>query len=121
MKKNDQEYLVQKIRSQYTEKEYTQLDELKELDGKVKCPANVFAYIFGSVSAIIMGSGMSLCMTDIGNTLRMDNTMVSGIIIGVAGMIMAIINYPIYKRILGNRRNKYAKDILSLSEKLMNK
>lgn len=29
MNKNDQEFLVQKIRIQYTEKEHTQLDELR--------------------------------------------------------------------------------------------
>ena len=65
MNKNDQEFLVQKIRTQYTEKEHTQLDELKAMDCKVKKPANVFAYIFGAISAIIMGCGMSLVMTDI--------------------------------------------------------
>ena len=43
MNKNDQEFLVQKIRTQYTEKEHTQLDELKALDSKVKKPAAVFA------------------------------------------------------------------------------
>ena len=32
MNKNDQEFLAQKIRTQYTEKENTQLDELKRLD-----------------------------------------------------------------------------------------
>ena len=65
MNRNNQDFLVQKIRTQYTEKEHTGLDELKELDTKVKRPANVFAYIFGSISAIIMGAGMSLVMTDI--------------------------------------------------------
>ena len=47
MNRNDQDFLVQKIRTQYIEKEHTGLDELKELDTKVKRPANVFAYIFG--------------------------------------------------------------------------
>ena len=46
MNKNDQEFLVQKIRTQYTEKEHSALDELKELDKKVKKPANIFAYAF---------------------------------------------------------------------------
>lgn len=54
MNKNDQKLLVQKIRTQYTEKEHTALDELKKLDVKVKRPANVFAYIFGSIGAMIM-------------------------------------------------------------------
>ena len=119
MNRKDQEYLVQKIRTQYTEKEHTNLDTLRELDAKVKRPANVFAYIFGTISAIIMGCGMSLVMTDIGSTIGMTDTMVPGIIIGIVGMLMAIINYPIYKGILGSRRKKYADQIMKLSDKIM--
>ena len=120
MNKNDQEFLVQKIRSQYTEKESTELDALRELDAKVKRPANVFAYIFGSISAIIMGCGMSLVMTDIGTTVGISDPMLPGIIIGIAGMFMAIINYPIYKRILDARRKKFADKIIAISDKIMN-
>ncbi|MBR3964219.1 MAG: hypothetical protein IKJ80_02305 [Clostridia bacterium] len=121
MNKNDQEFLVQKIRTQYTEKEHSSLDELKELDLKVKRPANVFAYIFGSIGAIIMGTGMSLVMTDIGATVGISDPMIPGIVIGVVGMLMAIINYPIYKGILGSRRKKYADKIIELSDKIINK
>ena len=120
MDKNDQEFLVQKIRTQYTEKEHTQLDALKELDAKVKRPANVFAYVFGGISAVIMGSGMSLCMTDIGTALGITDAMVPGIIIGIIGILIAFLNYPVYQRILNKRKNKYAKEILALSEKLLN-
>lgn len=119
MSKNDQDFLVQKIRTQYTEKEHTQLDALKELDRKVKRPANVFAYVFGSISAIVLGSGMSLVMTDIGAKLGMENTMIPGIVIGVVGLVTAIANYPIYKKILGGRRKKYANQIIALSDELM--
>ena len=119
MNKNDQEFLVQKIRTQYTEKEHTQLDALKELDKKVKKPANVLAYIFGTISAIIMGSGMSLVMTDIGEFLGLEGVFVPGIVIGVIGMLMAIINYPLYKNILSSRRKKYADKIIALSDELM--
>ena len=48
MNRNDQEFIVQKIRTQYTDKENTKLDSLKELDKKVKRPANVFAYVYRS-------------------------------------------------------------------------
>lgn len=119
MKKSNQEFVVQKIRTQYTEKEHTQLDELKALDNKVKKPANVFAYVFGTISAIIMGSGMSLVMTDIGTQIGMTETMAPGIIIGVLGLALAIINYPIYKGILNSRKKKYAEKIIALSDKLM--
>ena len=119
MTHNDQEFLVQKIRTQYTEKQHTQLDALKELDAKVKRPANVFAYTYGSLGAIVMGAGMSLVMTEIGAILGLAGTMVPGIAIGVAGMTMALTTYPIYKRILGSRKKKFAPQIMELSEKLI--
>ena len=119
MSNNDQEFLVQKIRTQYTEKKHTNLDQLKALDAKVKRPANVFAYVFGSISAIVMGGGMSLVMTDIAEIVGIANPMLYGIIIGVVGMGMAFINYPIYKGILNARRKKYAGRIIELSDKIM--
>ena len=120
MNRNDQGFIVRKIRTQYTEKTSTSLDELKALDTKVKRPANVFAYVFGSISAIVMGAGMSLVMTDIGTTLGFADAMVPGIVIGVVGMLMAIANYPIFKGILGSRRKKYTDKIIALSDKIMN-
>ena len=115
----DQEFLVQKIRTQYTEKQHTELDALKALDAKVKKPANVFAYTYGSISAIVMGSGMSLVMTEIGQILSLAHPMVIGIIIGIAGMGMALTTYPIYKKLLSSRKKKHAARILALSEKIM--
>ena len=121
MNKNDQEFLVQKIRTQYTEREHTRLDEPKALDRKVKKPANVFSYVFGAISAVIMGCGMSLVMTDIGAMLGIAETMVPGIVIGVIGLLLAIINYPIHKSMLASRRNKYADRIIALSDELLSK
>lgn len=121
MNRNDQEFLVQKIRSQYTEKENTEIDALRELDAKVKRPANIFAYVFGSISAIIMGAGMSLIMTDISETIGIAEPMIPGLVIGIVGMFMAIINYPFYKRIMSSRRKKYADKIVKLSDKIMSK
>ena len=120
MNKNDQEFLVQKIRTQYTEKEHTGLDDLRELDKKVKRPANVFSYIFGSIGAIVMGAGMSLVMTDIAEIIGLTvDPMLPGIVIGIVGMVMALLNYPIYKGILGSRKKKYGAKILELSDKIM--
>ena len=119
MSNNDQEFLVQKIRSQYTEKQYTELDALKELDAKVKRPANIFAYTYGSAGAIVMGTGMSLVMTEIGAIIGLANAMIPGIVIGIVGMGMALSTYPIYKKMLNSRKRKYAPEILELSEKMM--
>lgn len=119
MDRKTEEFIVQKIRTQYTEKENTELSKLKALDAKVKKPANVFGYVFGAVSAIIMGSGMSLVMTDIGEMVGIGNHMTAGIIIGVVGMLMALVTYPIYKKILSSRKKKYTAEIIALSDKIM--
>jgi hypothetical protein len=121
MNRNDQQFMAQKIRAQYMEKTPSELDALRELDAKVKRPANVFGYVFGSLSAVIMGAGMSLVMTDIGAAIGMTDAMIPGIAIGVVGMGMALLTYPIYKGILNARKKKYGAEILKLSEKIMNR
>ena len=121
MNRNDQQFMAQKIRTQYMEKTPSELDALRELDTKVKRPANVFAYTFGSISAIVMGAGMSLVMTDIGATIGITSALVPGIAIGVLGLGMALLTYPMYKGILNSRKKKYGAEILTLSDKIMNK
>ena len=121
MNKNDQNFIAQKIRTQYMEQQPSELDALRELDAKVKRPANVFAYIFGGISAVIMGAGMSLVMTDVGASIGLSDAMVPGIVIGIIGLALAIVNYPIYKGMLSSRKAKYADQILTLSEKIMNR
>ena len=115
----DTEFVVEKIRSQYTEAEHTELDALKALDAKVKRPAKVFGYTYGSIGAIVMGAGMSLVMTDIGSMLGMTDAMVPGIAVGIAGLAMVLTTYPIYKKILNSRKKKYAHQIMELSERVM--
>ena len=121
MNRNDQDYVISKIRSAYTPKQKDALDELRRLDAQVRRPAQVFSYVFGSVSAIIMGAGMSLVMTDIGSVIGMEDPLIPGIAIGLVGMFLALINYPIYKGLLNSRKKKYASTILQLSERIMKK
>ena len=115
----DKEFAVEKIRSQYTEAEHTDLDTLKALDAKVKKPANVFGYTYGSTGAVIMGAGMSLVMTDIGTMLGMGETLIPGIAVGIVGLIMSCTTYPIYKKLLTSRKKKYADQIIELSDRVM--
>ena len=120
MNRNDELFTAEKIRSEYTEKKTDELDTLKKLDRKVKRPAEIFAYTFGVISAIVMGAGMSLTMTDIGSTLGIGNSFVLGIVIGVIGMLMVIVNYPIYRGILSARKKKYASLVVAASDKIIN-
>ena len=111
---------AQKIRNQYTEKEPTALDELRRLDSEVKRPANILAYCIGGVSAVVMGAGMSLVMTDIGETLGIPSAFAIGIVIGAVGLCAALLNYPLYKRIVNGRKEKYGEKIIALSDKIIN-
>ena len=121
MNRNDQQFMAQKIRTQYMEKTPSELDTLRELDAKVKRPANVFAYTFGSISAVVMGAGMSLVMTDIGAAIGITSALIPGIAIGVVGLGMALLTYPMYKVILKSRKKKYGAEILALSDKIISK
>ena len=109
---------IEKIRAGYVEKEVTKYDQLKDLDKKVKRPAKVFAYVFGSISALVLGTGMSLAMKVIGTTLTY--AMPLGIGVGLVGILLTSINYPMYKKILKSRKDKYSEQILELSDSLLN-
>ncbi len=121
MNRNEQ-HTAARIRTGYLEKQITDLDALRALDRRVKRPANVFSYVFGSISAIVMGTGMSLIMTDVAEKLGLgSDSLLPGIVIGILGMAMALINYPIHKRIMSVRKKRYATEIFSLSDKIMNR
>ena len=117
MSANEMEIQAEQIRSQYEEKQPTDLDKLKALDAEVKRPANIFGYAYGTVSALIMGAGMSLVMTEIGSKLKGLRT--AGVLIGAVGLGMALSTAPIHKKILNKRKNEYAPKIMELSEKIM--
>ena len=107
------------LRQKYLPQEQTDLQKLKALDAKVKRAPSTFAYIYGSISAIVMGAGMSLVMTDIAEKIGLGDAMFTGIVIGVVGMLMALIYYPIHEAIMSVRKKKYAPEIFALSEKIM--
>lgn len=109
---NDQTTIVNKIKDSYCQKPVSKLDELKSLDKKVKRPAKVFAYIFGVIGALVLGTGMCFAMKVIGDLMAV------GIVVGIVGILMAAINYPIYKQILKKRKGKYCRRILELSEEI---
>ena len=116
----EKETLAEKILSSYKEKESTELDELRRLDKSVKRPIRVFSIVFGSIWAIVMGAGMSLIMTDIGDIIGMSSSLPTGLILGITGLLFSLINYPLHKKLLSSRKKKYAPEIIALSNKITN-
>lgn len=109
---NEKEY-VNEIKNQYTEHTDTDVEKLIALDKKVKLPANIFAYAFGTIGSLVLGFGMCLAMKILWDLMPL------GIVIGIVGIAMVSANYFIYKAILKSRKNKYASQVLELSNQII--
>lgn len=107
---------AERIASEYAQKPASKLVALKKLDWKAKMPATVFAYAFGILGALVLGTGMCLAMGVIGQTLAF--ALPLGIVIGVVGIAMASVNYPLYKRLLAKGKGKYAFEIMELAKEI---
>ena len=114
---NTDKIIAEKIASEYAPKSTREIIALKKLDKYVRKGATTFAYIFGSISSLVMGAGMSFSMGIIGgNTFT---SVLVGIIIGLVGITGVSVNYPIYKIILNKSKNKYRNDILRISQEII--
>ena len=114
---------LKRIREKYTPPTESEdkMKRLRRLDASVTKTAMSVALMLGIVGALILGFGMSLCMTDIGEILGSyrDMAMVIGILIGVVGGILASLAYPIYNAIVKSKRKKLAPEIIRLTDELM--
>ncbi len=59
----------------------------------------VFTWIIGIVGALIMGFGMSKVM--VGDSSKTD--LLIGILIGIVGLLICVLNYPIYSYLKSNK------------------
>ena len=114
---------IRKIREKYTRTDAPEdkMSRLRRLDASVTQKAQTIALIFGVVGVLILGMGMSLCMTDVGATLGIAQGLIMplGIVIGIVGCVPISLAYPIYTRILRRERKRIAPEILRLSEELL--
>lgn len=110
---NTDKTYAEKIASEYAPKETRKIVALKKLDARAKRPANVFAYTFGVIMALLLGVGMCLSMNVIGDGSTL--YMALGVVIGVIGIAGVSLNFLIYSKILENSKKKYSADILSLA------
>ena len=111
---NDERQLVERIRKGYEEKSVTKLDQLKALDRRTKRPAEIFAYVFGTIGTLILGAGMCLAMPEV-----ITGYMPLGICVGLVGILMVSMNYLIYKSHLKARKRKYSSEIIRLSGEIL--
>lgn len=109
---------VENIRKKYLPNDEDKMEQLRRLHSVPTKKAQTVALVVGVIGALIMGSGMSLAMTDIAAALG-NLAMVIGIVVGVAGMVLVALAYPIYNSVLKKERQHIAPDILRLTDELL--
>lgn len=113
---NTDKIYAEQLANEYAPKDTSKVVALRKLDARAKRPAEIFAYSFGIVSALLLGVGMCLSMKVIGSgTVTM---FVLGIVIGLLGIAGVAVNYPIYKKLLARGKEKYAFEILQLAKEI---
>ena len=115
---NTDKIYAEQIANEYAPKQTSKVKALKKLDAKAKNPANIFTYTLGTVSALVLGTGMSLAMGVIGSGTAF--MMGLGIVVGCLGIVGVSVNYPLYKKILAKSKSKYAADIIQLANEIVN-
>lgn len=112
---------VKKIRAKYAASttQEDKMTQLRRLDAGVYSKATTAALVIGIIGALIMGLGMSIVMTDIGAALGTILAMIVGIAIGVIGIVLICLAYPVYNRTLKKEREKIAPEIMRLTDELM--
>ena len=109
---------VEEIRKAYLPKEEDKMEKLRKLHSIPTQKAQSASIAVGVIGALILGTGMSLCMTELGSVLG-SLAMIFGIIIGLVGMVMVAAAYPLFNRVLRKEREKIAPQILQLTDELL--
>lgn len=105
---------IKKIRQKYMPHEESKMEQLRKLDQSASQKGTVVSLAIGILSTLIFGVG--LCCT-----MVWKEYFISGIFIGIIGMIGMAMSYPIYQAITSKQRKKLAPEILRLSEELLKK
>ena len=113
---NTDKIYAEAIANEYAPKDTSKVLALKKLDRKAKNKANIFAYTFGIVMTLVLGTGMCLSMGILGDGSAV--IMECGIALGILGIAGVGMNYPIYKKLLNAGKEKYAFEILQLAREI---
>ncbi len=112
---------IRAIRKKYALPEEDKLAQLRRLDAAVTGRATAVSLVFGVAGALILGTGMSLSMTELGEIFGLTGglSVLLGSVIGIAGIVLVCLAYPLYGRTVKKEREKIAPEILHLTDELM--
>jgi len=109
---------VEEIRKKYLPKEEDKMEQLRKLHSIPTQKAQAVSLAVGIIGALILGTGMSLCMTNLGAVLG-TFALVLGILVGLIGMVLVAAAYPLYSRTLKKERERIAPEVLRLTDELL--
>lgn len=109
---------IKNIRKKYLAPEEDKMAQLRKLHHSATQKAQAWAIALGVMGALILGAGMSLAMTELSGFLG-GTAMFIGIPVGLVGIVLVALAYPVYNRILKKERQRIAPEILRLSEELL--
>ncbi len=116
---------INQIRKKYlpddTPKEVDKMTQLRQLDACVTKKAMTVSITIGVIGTLLLGMGMSLIMTDIGDYIGITSKIIPAVIIGFIGMVGIISAYPLYNLVIARQRKKIAPIILKLTDELSKK
>lgn len=113
---NTDKIYAEQLANEYAPKDTSRVVALRKLDARAKLPATVFTYTFGIITSLIASVGMCLSMKVIGDGTTF--MFVLDVIVGIIGLFGMGINYPIYKKMLANGKQKYAFEIMQLAKEI---
>jgi len=114
----EQQEEILRIRRKYAEPEADKMEQLRRLDRQAFQKAQAWAITLGILGTLIMGTGMSLCMTELSGFLG-GTAMLVGIPVGLVGIVLIALAYPVFNKILKKEQKKIAPEILRLTDELL--
>lgn len=106
---------IDRIRRKYMPKEEDKMERLRKLDRDVTKPGTIWSLVTGIIGCQLFGVGMCCIL------VWTDRFFALGIVIGIIGMVVMGIAYPVYLKITAKQREKLAPQILTLTEELSKK
>lgn len=106
---------IESIRNSYMplDESQTKLNLLRKLDDKVRNIPTIISLILGVIGILLFGLGLTMILEW--------KIYLWGAIVGVIGLIPTSIAYPIFVKTKKYLKNKYSKQIIELSDELLNK
>ncbi|MBQ9121651.1 MAG: MotA/TolQ/ExbB proton channel family protein [Clostridia bacterium] len=117
----EQQAEIKRIRKKYVKAEEDKMERLRRLDASVTGTATAVSLVFGILGTLILGLGMSFIMSDLQEILgsHRDLAMPLGLALGLIGVVLVSLAYPLYQHVTRKARERVAPEIIRLTDELM--